>query len=513
MVAALTALSRVLGLVREMFQSRLIGAGVEQSAFTLAFALPNMARKLFGEGALTAAFVPVFKGSVETDGLAEAAKLARAVMTMVLLILFAVTALACAGLLGALAMSSADPGSVWHLALSPRARLTCELVAILVPYMLAICGAAFGMGVLNSLGRFKAAGFMPALLNILWIAALAVLVFFPGLSVASRIRFVSAAILVGGFAQFAFMLACMAECGVRPWPSFSGWGTEKVRLVWRNLGIAALGAGAIQINYALDQVLAQIAAPWAAGVIGYAERLMDLPLGVVGVAFGTVLLPTFAGAFAKDDVEAARAALADSVRNMMFVMLPAAAGLAVIAPLVVEVIYQGGDFDAAATVRVARALAVYAVGLGFFAIQKSLVPWFQAQNDMKTPLRTTTVCVCVNAALNLAAVFALPVEWRHVGLAASTVVCAALGTFILVRCGIRKNGSLGLSATLLPLGKMLLASLCMAAAVFAADRLLVGLNRYFRLALDLSVGAAVYFAAAVVVLRLPMVSLRRRRRA
>ncbi len=490
-VGAFTMLSRVLGLLREMLQSRLIGAGVEQSAFTLAFAIPNMARKLFGEGALTAAFVPVFRGEVEADGLGKAAQLARAVMTMVLLILGAAVVLALSGLVGSLAMAD-------RLAFSERTRLTLSLVAILVPYMLAICGAAFGMGVLNALGRFRASSFMPALLNVVWIATLSALALFPGLSLVARVRVVAAAILVGGFAQMAFMLVCMARAGVSPALRFSGWREGKVRLVWRNLAIAAAGAGAIQANYMLDQVLGQLAAPWAAGVIGYAERLMDLPLGVIGVAFGTVLLPTFSGFFAKGDVEGARAALASSVRSMMLVMIPAAAGLCVLAPEVTRVVYEGGSFDATATVRVSRALAVYAVGLGFFGLQKSFVPWFQAQGDMKTPLKVSLVTVAVNATLNVIAVWRLPVEWRHVGLAASTVLCALLGCALLVLSARRRNGSLGIGGSWTYFLRVAFAALAMAAAV-AFVRRAVALSPVLTLAAAVAAGMAVYAVLALVL--------------
>lgn len=423
-VGGFTAFSRVLGLVREMLQSRLIGAGVEQSAFVIAFAIPNMSRKLFGEGALTAAFVPIFKEEVESEGIAKAAKLARAVLTMVMLMLGALVSLGFA----ALAVThffvgqSEDPY---------RTGTTINLIAILLPYMLAICGAAFGMGVLNSLGKFKASSIMPALLNVVWISALAILLFFPELSVASRIYWVAGAILFGGFLQMAFMFFCMSRLGVSPRPRFSGWRESKVSLVWRNTALGALGAGAVQINYMLDQVLAWIAAPWAAGVIGYAERLMDLPLGVVGVAFGTVLLPTFAGHFAKNDALEARRALKRSILQMTAVMLPASIVTFFCAPWIVWLIYEGRAFDAEATVRVARALSVYGLGLVFFGIQKCLVPFFQAQKDMKTPLRVTCTTVLLNAALNIAAVVSLPIEYRHVGLAASTTVCAAVGCCLL----------------------------------------------------------------------------------
>lgn len=490
-VGALTALSRVFGLVREMLQSRLIGAGVEQSAFTLAFAIPNMMRKLFGEGALTAAFVPVFRGEVEAVGLERAGRLARAVMTTVFAALAALTALSC-GALG-----------VWahFAALGPRAELVVSLVETLLPYMLFICGAAFGMGVLNALGKFKAAGFMPALLNVLWIATLVGLLFFPGLTPRERVGVVAWAILAAGAVQMVFMLICMHRAGVRPYLTLKGWRDAKTRLVWRNLGIAAFGAGAIQVNYMLDQVLAQWANPWAAGVIGYAERLMDLPLGVVGVAFGTVLLPTFSGFFARNDEDGARKALVSSVNSLLFVMIPAAVGLCILAPDTTRVIYEGGDFDAMATVRVSRALAVYALGLGFFGFQKTMVPWFQAQNDMKTPLRVSVCTVCLNAALNVLAVFGLPVEWRHVGLAVSTVLCAAVGCALLVVFARRRNGALGLAEELPTVGKMALAALVMGAAVWLVRPLVGGWNAVLSLGVLVAVGGGAYALASVVLHR------------
>ena len=514
-VGAFTAFSRILGLAREMLQSRLIGAGVEQSAFTLAFALPNMARKLFGEGALTAAFVPVFKGMVERGEVEAARRLARAVMAMVLLILGAVVVLTVIGLSVALNLSTSQ-----LLDLSPRGVLTLKLVRILFPYMIFICGAAFGMGVLNALGRFAEGAVMPAMLNVIWIATLGALCFFPGLAVATRVTVVCWAILAGGVAQMTFLFRCMAKRG---YSLFDGslvrlfacvrTRDEKVRLVWRNTAIAAMGAGAIQINYMLDQVLAQCAAPWAAGVIGYAERLMDLPLGVIGVAFGTVLLPTFAGLFAKEDYDGARQALASSVRDLMFVMLPAAAGLCVLAPEVTRVIYEGHAFDAQATTRVSRALAVYAVGLGLFGFQKSMVPWFQAQNDMKTPLRVSVYTVVMNAALNILAVALLPTEWRHVGLAVSTVLCAGVGVALLIVFARRKNGVLGLMGVVPVILKIAVAAVAMAVALSFLKPHLAAMNRILALGVEIAAGAVSYVAALGLMGQLAPLrrALRRRR--
>jgi putative peptidoglycan lipid II flippase len=290
-----------------MLQSRLIGAGVEQSAFVLAFAIPNMARKLFGEGALTAAFVPVFKGEVEKGNKEEALALARMVMTSVLFLLGAAVALGVVGL--SLYLETAS-------SVSQRANLTVSLVRILLPYMIFICAAAFGMGALNSLGRFAEGAFMPAMLNIVWIAALAVLWFFPSFPLSTRVSVVCWSILAGGALQMLFLMRCMAKRGYAFRFRLPDFTNPSLRTVWKNTFLGAVGAGAVQINYMLDQVLGQCAAPWAAGVIGYAERLMDLPLGVVGVAFGTVLLPTFSGYFARDDEAGARKALKTSITTV-----------------------------------------------------------------------------------------------------------------------------------------------------------------------------------------------------
>jgi len=521
-VAVLTALSRVLGLVREMFQSRLIGAGVEQSAFAVAFAIPNMARRMFGEGALTAAFVPVFRGELEADEtLARANRLARAVMTMTLLMLAAGVLLAWC-LIGGAFWLDAD-GTL----LAGKWGQTLYYVRILIPYMLFICAAAFGMGVLNSFGKFAAAALMPSILNVVWIAALVgLMVFTHGgaetpLAVRNRVVVICAAILAAGFLQMAFMLRAMAKRGISPWPSFRGWRDANTRLVWRNMAIGCAGAGAVQINYMLDQVLALKASDWAAGAIGYADRLMELPLGIVGTAFGTVLLPTFAGFFAQDDVEGARDAFVSSVRNMLLVVLPAAVGLVVLAPELTRLVYHGGRFDDVAVVRVSRAVACYSLGLAFFCVQKTLTPWFQAQRDLRTPLRVAVRMVFLNAALNVAAVFGLPVEWRHVGLAASTVVCAGVSCLWLAEVARRRNGPLGWTRLARPVGAMLLGSAAMGAALVVLKRLLAACSAagswgpVLSMAAFVGGGAVVYFGFLFVCARGTLMGLvrdfRRRR--
>ncbi len=523
-VSALTAVSRVLGLVREMLQSRFIGAGWEQSAFALAFAIPNLARKLFGEGALTAAFVPVFKGELESARIEKARALARAVMTMAFCMLGSLVVLSVLGVTAALGFS--PWGFAEQSAECARAGLILRLTRILLPYMIFVCGAAFGMGVLNAMGKFTASSLMPCLLNVFWIGALACLAFLGDWSLADRAAFVAWAILLAGVAQMAFMFVCMRRRGMAPGLSFRGWCDPKTKLVWKNTLIGAVGAGAIQINCMLDQVLGQLAAPWAAGVIGYADRLMDLPLGIVGVAFGTVLLPTFAGCFAKGDVDGARKAFLSSADNMLFIMIPAAVGLGVLAPDVTRVIYEGKAFDAVATTRVARAVSCYAVGLAFFGLQKCLTPWFQAQKDMKTPLQVSVKMVFLNAVLNILAVVFLPVEWKHVGLAASTVVCAGISCVLLGRIARRRNGGLGFAALVRPVGRTCVAAAVMGVALLFARRGVAALLAWggwqgvganvAALAVLVCVGAAAYFggvfAFGAAAFKTRLCTLRRRGR-
>ena len=457
-VGSWTALSRVLGFVREMLQSRLIGAGMEQSAFTYAFLIPNLARRLFGEGVLTSAFVPVFKEEIAAGRLDEARRLARAISTMVALMLGAVVLAAMLAITAALGLGDKVFGE--------RTGLILRLTRITLPYAVFICAAAFGMGVLNALGRFLESAFAPCILNLVWIGTLGVFVFVPGVEVRTRLYALCVAIVVAGALQMAFMLWALRRRGFSLRPSRIGWHDEATRLVWRNTLVAAVGAGAIQLNAFVDQSLAQIASPWASGVIGFADRLMELPLAVVGIAFGTVLLPAFSDFFARGDEAGARDALVDATHKMLFVMVPASVGLAVLAPDVVRVVYEGGRFDAEATVRVSRALRCYAAGLAVFGFNKAIVPWFHAQKDLRTPLLVSVRMVLANLALNAAAAYGLPIEWRHVGIAFATVA-TSIGTcaWLLVLARRRSGGALGFRAIRGDMLRMLLASAVMAAAL------------------------------------------------
>lgn len=503
-----TMLSRILGLVREMLQSRLIGAGMEQSAFSFAFCIPNLTRRLFGEGALTAAFLPVFKGEIEEARWASAQRLARAVSSMVFLLLGAATLLVMLGITGFL--EAAEPGT--------RVGLTLSLTRTMLPYGVLICGAAFGMGILNALNRWNAASFTPCLLNLVWIAGLGLVAFLPGLDAAARVRILSGAILLAGALQLAFMVWCVRRAkrvdgqGVTLALTLQGWRDPLTRRVWHKTFQGAIGAGANQLCTFADQILAQLASPWAAGVIGYADRLMELPLGVVGVSVGTVLLPTLSGAFRRKETGEAQRIFLKATGDMLFIMIPAAVGLAVLAPDITRVVYQGRAFDELATLRVSRALICYAPGLVLFGLNKALTPWFHAQQDIRTPMLVTLWMVGANLVLNVLAVFCLPVEWRHAGIASSTVLCAlftCVSLLILARRG-------GYFPSLRALGRKVLA-MTLAAGVMGTVLLLTApvlrvaavpsfltvdfLRHVWTLGLQVVLGAALYFLTVIPLLR------------
>lgn len=488
LVGVLTGLSRVFGLVREMLTSRLIGSGVEQSAFVFAFTIPNLFRKLFGEGALSSAFIPVFKNEQEIDGKSRAEAMARAVSSMVTLLLSVICVL---GLLGiCCALPYTETGG--------KANSVLRLTRIMLPYAVLICVAAFAGGILNSFGKFGKAAFAPALLNLVWIATLCGLYFFPELSKYERVRIVAWSVLISGVMQLVYLVRAVHGCGISLRPTFSGWCEENVRLVWRNTFIGAVGMGAGQINLMLDNFLAMWAAPWAPAAISYAERIVYLPLGVVATAFATVLLPSFTAHFAKNDHRGAAATLVESAEDVLLFMMPAALGLMVLAPDITRVIYEGGNFLPEDSVNVSRALMCYAPGLLVFSVNKILTPWFYAKKDVTTPLRVGLWMVGANAFLNIVLVLTLPYEWKHAGIAGSTVICSAISCIVLA-CKTRDNEGERVSFGSLagPAVKYLVASLLMCAAVLFFMRLAQPLVSAGGKRDIVAVGAAVLLGAVV----------------
>jgi putative peptidoglycan lipid II flippase len=424
LVGGCTGLSRLLGFVREVLMAVFFGTTLAKSAFDVAFRIPNLFRRLFGEGALSAAFVPVFSETLEKEGLEAASVLAGRMFSLLLMTLTAIAGLG---------MVLCTAALLW-LPLGAKAAAVLPLLRIMLPYMVFICLVALCMGILNALHHFTVPALTPLVLNIVWIAVLVTACRDMGTPPAIRIRAVAWAVVTAGVLQLAVQVPVLRRFGLRPRLT-TAWRGPRVRRTLLLMGPAALGMGVHQLNVVIDGLLALAAGTWAPAALTYAERLIYLPLGLFGTALGTVLLPTFSRRAARDGATGLRAPLREALQNLLLVMVPAAVGLGILALPVVELsfVWKHGAFDGAALVRTARAVAFYAPGLLVFSFYKALAPAFYALQDTRTPVRIGMGCVGLNLVLNILFVVTWAPEYKHAGLAFATVLSSAVNALALAR--------------------------------------------------------------------------------
>ncbi|MCL1856057.1 MAG: murein biosynthesis integral membrane protein MurJ [Kiritimatiellaeota bacterium] len=480
-----TGVSRVLGLAREVLGARMFGMSLAQSAFVLAFRIPNLLRRLFGEGALSAAFVPVFATTLAQESKEAAQRLGRQVLT---LLFVGLATLVVAGIGVTFVIG-------WLMPDSEKLAMALPLLRIMFPYAVFICMTALCMGMLTALGDFRTSSFSPAILNIVWIAVLLCLCpFIDGEQ--RRIVAVSWGVVVAGVLQFALQWHRLRRLGCSLAPCWRDWRNSKVIAIWKAAIPAVIGAGVIQINVCLDSALAMLANTWAPAALSYAEHLVYLPLGLIATAMGTVLLPSFSRQFAENDTDGMRRTLAEALKDIALIAIPAAVGLIVLAKPITALVYERGVFTPEGTLRTSRALCAYSLGLVVFSVQKVVTPLFYAMRDTKTPVRLSIHSVIANAALNIAFIILLPSEWKHVGIAVSTVLCAlglCLALFVLAQ---RRIGRLPWRALILVTAKAALASALMGAAAHAAFRALSP-RLPLALALALAIALALLLYAAL----------------
>lgn len=488
-VSAMTAISRVFGLVREILMAHFFGTGTLQSAFVIAFRIPNLFRRLFGEGALGAAFIPVFAEIERTEGHDRAQLFLARILGL----------LVCAlGLLVGLGVAityaveiAAAPDSRWAEAM--------PLTRIMLPYALLICVAAIVSAALNVRDRFAIPSLTPVILNLCWIAALVGVCPFLPAEGYWRIGAVCWGILLAGFAQIAFQLPALRRVGYRLRFAFTGWrASPYVRQVLLQMGPASLGIALAQINICVDGWLAFYGASWAPSALEYADRIIYLPLGLFGTAFATVLLPTYSRQAANADRAALVSTLERSLRNLFVIMAPMAFGLVALAAPTVSLLYERGAFDAQSTVWTARAVTAYAFGLIAFSSAKTVIPIFYAHKDLRTPVTVAAWCILGNFTLNLLSVIFLPEGWRHVGIALSTVLNSFANTIILLAILMHRGLRPNLAGLLSVVVRALAAAGLMAAAVRAFHGLLSahGVSLFLSVPMAIAAGAALYLPLA-----------------
>jgi putative peptidoglycan lipid II flippase len=514
LVGAFTSLSRFLGMIRDLLTAGVFGTSLPMSAFVVAFRIPNLFRRLFGEGALSSAFVPVFMEARRNDGEESAGHLASRVLSLAGLGLLTLTA---AGLLGA-GIMMADVSED-----SQRA-LILPLTRIMLPYMLFICLAALTASILNSYHHFTIPALSPSLMNITWIASVLILCPLMGDTLEEKIYGLAWGVLISGVLQLGLQIPVLKRYGFH-FRFTLAWNDPRVWKVFLLMGPATLGLAVTQINVMVNSLLAAWIGPWAPAALFYSERLLYFPQGILATAMSTVLLPVFASCAAEKRHEDLLRTMNHSLRMLMFVMVPAAVGLLVLARPVVQMLFEWGQFDARSTDLTTIALQCYAPGLLVFSLAKVFVPAFYAHQDTRTPVKVGLACVLLNLSLNIIFILTLPVHLKHAGLAASTVLAEAFNGITLGWLVHRRLGSPGWVNMFACAGKAMAAATLMGAFIMFSLPLL---QPYFasliavpKLAQIISVGVVivggmVVYAVSVILLRCPegreaLDAIRRRR--
>lgn len=513
-VAALTMLSRLLGFARDIVMARQLGLGSVADAFFVAWLLPNLFRRLFGEGALSAAFVPVFVEAREKGQPEEAARLSSAAvnrLTLGLTALVVVLELFSWGAraeIGQVLGGGAGLGvaSQFSRELLEHADLALALSQVLLPYLVFICVSGLLTGALNSLDHFAAPAAAPCVLNIVWIAALVI----GGRYVTDpvmRVHALAWSLVAGGAIQLAMHVVAMHKLGLPIQPILSA-DPEKLRRVRSLFYSVAFGLAVFQLNTLVDSLIAEAFIPEGGGVatLFYANRIVQLPIGTVGIAVATAVFPELTRLLARGERRAFEKTVDESMGASFFIALPCAVGLAVLAEPIVQVLFERGKFDHEATVRTARVCMAFAGAIAAGCTAPTLTRAFYAEQDTRTPVRTSLWAVFLNFALNLVLVGPL----REAGLALATTISQTGQLVALYAIQAHRRRASGGDSGMRALGVALLRSggFCVAMAVAAkgthlalvqlagAAFALHGTVRAVVLGASIGAGALAYFGAA-----------------
>jgi putative peptidoglycan lipid II flippase len=448
-MAAATLTSRVLGMVREMVYAAFMGNGPVASAFILAFQVPNLFRRLLGEGALTAAFIPIFKQKESTHGETEMWRAANVVISGLVTTAAAVTVLAVLGISIALLAGQAR----WD----GETVLMLRLLRLMFPYMLLVCLAAVFIGMANARGHFFVPALGAVLLNVIMIASVLWLAPHMGVTLEQQIFGLAIGVLVAGLAQAFFQVPTLMREGYR-YHWVSPWRDPTVREVVRKMLPGSIGVAAFQINVLLTQCFSFWFGQSIVATFNYSVRLMELPQGLFGISLATYLLPTLSGLAAAKKYPEFRRTLGQGLGYLAFANLIASGIALALAVPIVRLIFEHGKFGPDATQRVALSLACLAPGLLMFSMNNILARAFYALNDIQTPMRISVLCLV----LNLGFAFWLVQPYAEAGLGVANTLSASLNLALLVYALRRKLKDLALKE----FGQTLL--VLVPAAVFAA---------------------------------------------
>ena len=458
-VGLATMTSRVLGLVRDQALAYRFGAGDRMDAFFVALRIPNLLRELFAEGAMNAAFVPVFTRRLTREGRHAAWRLGAQLINALAVVTGVIAA---AGIVFAEPLTRLFAGD--YQAVPGKLELTVQLTRIVLPFFTLVAIAAACMGMLNSLRRFFVPALSPAAYNVCLIVGTLVVVPLMPEGGVDPIAAVAAAVLAGGAGQIAAQWWALRREGFRWRPALDP-ADRGLREVVGLMGPATVAGAALQVNLLVNTVLATGEGTGAVAWLTLAFRLMYLPLGVLGVSIATVTLPAVSRHAAAGDVAAVRETVSRGLRLMLAVMVPAAVGLAVLATPIVRLVFEHGEFTAADTPATARALVFYAPGIVGYAAVRLTAPVFYAFGNSLTPAGVSVATVAANVGLNLVLVRVM----GYAGLALGTSLASWLNAGVLLVLLRRRLGDIDGRRLADRLARTCLAAGIMGAAVGAAE--------------------------------------------
>ena len=421
-MAGATLTSRVLGMVREICYARFMGDGLVAGAFVLAFMIPNLFRRLLGEGALTVAFIPVFKEQEKTKGEKAMWETANALISGLIVVLAGVVGVGLLGISLALAWGEFDE----------KTTLMLELLRWVFPYLMLICLTAVVMGMLNARGHF----FLPALgaviMNVVMITAVLWLAPRWGGQLKDQVFALAVGVLVAGVAQLLYQLPVLWREGFRPrW--INPRQNDSMRTVLKRLGPGVIGVAAFQFNVLVVYCIGFFMGEHVVASYGYAVRLLELPQGLFSVSLATFLLPALASNAAEKKYGEFRTNIDEAARHLLFVNLPAAVLLFVMAEPIVQLLFQYGAFDAASTRRVAWALQCLAPSLPGYSLVLILGRAFFALGDVKTPVKISIACLGLNLVLAVGLALQFEPGLRQGAFGIANTISATLNAALLWR--------------------------------------------------------------------------------
>ena len=490
-VSGMTLISRILGFVRDVVIARIFGASLATDAFFVAFKIPNLLRRLFAEGAFSQAFVPILAEYRSQRGERETRLLVDHVAAMLTIALFVVTVLGIAA-----APAIIYVGAPGFAAIPEKFDLTVSLLRITFPYILFISLVALAGGILNTYSRFSVPALTPVLLNLSFIVfALCLAPYFD-----PPVAALAWAVFAGGVLQLAFQVPFLARLKLLPRFTLDLKDSGVWRIV-RQMGPAVFGVSVGQISLLINMVFASFLVTGSVSWLYYADRLMEFPAGLLGVALGTILLPSLSRYHAARSLSEYSQLLDWGLRMTLLLALPAAAALALLAVPLTATLFQYGAFSASDVFATRDAVVAYSVGLIGLILVKVLAPGFYAQQDIKTPVRIGVVTLVGTQVMNLILIWPL----KHAGLALAIGLGACFNAALLYR-GLRRRGIYqplpGWPVFLL---KILLAIYVMTAVLWlatgsSAEWLASGaLERALRLSWVVIAGAATYFGTLWVL--------------